>query len=268
MQNYVKFSAMPSLQVQAGHCSDHHRHRHCHHHRHRGEPALSQSMQFPISLHLHCQKEPSIAKCSNAKQASEMIKLASIETTAPNFSASKRMSVQISVYLQGRCEGIEKQGKVHHGTALLWLWCAGTIHLPFQVSFARNTTKLWTSEYPKTQIQVQWVWRPPRPELKTQSAIQNRGMFGKSDVLSKNQVISLTPRPCWPHRLDSPFPINSRLASGSFLISGGTSGAEQGETWLKPWSPGLVGKVLCWHNVLKIEHLSRYKQAAKRAGSI
>lgn len=112
MQKYVKFSAMPSLQVQAGHCSDHHRHRHCHHHRHRGEPALSQSIQFPISLHLHCQKEPSIAKCSNAKQASEMIKLASIETTAPNFSASKRMSVQISVYLQGRCEGIEKQGKV------------------------------------------------------------------------------------------------------------------------------------------------------------
>lgn len=43
MQKYVKFSAMPSLQVQAGRCSDHHRHRHCHHHRHRGEPALSQS---------------------------------------------------------------------------------------------------------------------------------------------------------------------------------------------------------------------------------
>ena len=97
------------------------------------------NFQFPSTWTLS--KTPKYCQMCNAEQASEMIKLASIETTAPNFSASKRMSVQISVYLQGTCQRIEKQGALHHGTALLRLWFACTIDLPFHVSFAKKYDK-------------------------------------------------------------------------------------------------------------------------------
>ena len=154
---------------------------------------------------------------------------------------------------------------------LVWLYNRPSVS---RVFCKKNTTKPWISALSKNRNQSAVSLGAAKTRIENSVRNPKRVDVRKSDVLSninlqyllwKNQVISLTPRPCWPHRLDSSFPKNSRLASGSFLISGGTSGAEQGAAWLKPWSPGLVGKVLCWHNVLKIEHLGKYKQEAKSA---
>lgn len=80
------------LQAQAARCSNRHRRRRQHHRRPRGEP-LEVAMKIWQQPLLNCMP----LSCAAADLTA--LNRASIETTAPNFSASKRMSVQISVYL-------------------------------------------------------------------------------------------------------------------------------------------------------------------------
>jgi hypothetical protein len=81
------------LQAQAARCSDRHRSRRQHHRRPRGEP-LEVTMKIWQQPLLNCVP----LSCAAAVDLTAL-NCASIETTAPNFSASKRMSVQISAYL-------------------------------------------------------------------------------------------------------------------------------------------------------------------------